>query len=412
MGLLRTVSRMVSKTESTLPTVIHTPTKTQPIKKIENELPQENVDLELLTTDAKSHPLHIAVWVHVLSVFVVGVVGWIDIFPVAGPMKTLGRHWTDSGNTILCHLNMGIDVYAAAARDNGGEELLTNFVPGSVSLNETVHKSRRFRRSPTRKDLKSHHSLELHFNYTTSHHAPNATAKKHLNHSKTHNGSGHVKNEKHIIKTPPSPWKWSAGKQHRVNSSLENGLNEMLSGEQRPATSTTDPIGNCSRTQIYSLILLLFYIIFASCLINFLVISESAVFTVCVVSGALPLIGIFWSLFEISFDSSDQTVGLIWSPELSGELICSLLGMPIVFLGIGLLCHAYFREHAILLEKQLSGCKSDVGTAPSAIFLSFENQNYTSANSYLETGLSDDSANNQNGCSDNGYERTSDLRTS
>lgn len=397
MGLLGTVSRIVSKSGSTLPTVIRTPIRTN--QKIEDNEFLHGVDSNCeLSTGAKVHPLHIVVWVHVLCVFVVGVVGSIDIFSRSGPtVKTLGQHWTDSGNTILCHFNKEIGVNTTRQ-----EELTNNFVPGSVSVNETAQKAYRFRRSPTSNKIKLLHSLELHFNFTTIHHVKNVSSvstTKLLNHTNTHNGAGHLRNE-YANKKQPSLWKHvgtgSSGK-HRANVTLHSGLKSMLNSDQWPAKATTsNTIVNCVQTQIYSLILLLFYIIFASCLINFLVISESAVFTICIVTGALPPIGIFWSLFEISFDTADQTVALIWSPEVSGELICSLLGMPIVFLGIGLFGQAYFREHAISLDKQFYNSKPKAG-APHSIYLSFDT-----------TGLSDDSAKNKNNCEDAGCERTQD----
>jgi hypothetical protein len=35
---------------------------------------------------------------------------------------------------------------------------------------------------------------------------------------------------------------------------------------------------------------------------------------------------------------------LEWNPVVTGELICSMLGLPIVLTGVGLLCKAYFKE--------------------------------------------------------------------
>lgn len=58
--------------------------------------------------------------------------------------------------------------------------------------------------------------------------------------------------------------------------------------------------GDCSQVTIYSWILILTYISFSVFLIEFLIVTESAVFTVAVVTAALPLIGIFWSLFELT----------------------------------------------------------------------------------------------------------------
>jgi hypothetical protein len=35
---------------------------------------------------------------------------------------------------------------------------------------------------------------------------------------------------------------------------------------------------------------------------------------------------------------------LEWNPVVTGELICSILGLPIVLTGVGLLCKAFFKE--------------------------------------------------------------------
>lgn len=33
-----------------------------------------------------------------------------------------------------------------------------------------------------------------------------------------------------------------------------------------------------------------------------------------------------------------------WSPGVTGELICALLGLPVVLLGLGLLIRSHFRD--------------------------------------------------------------------
>lgn len=482
-GFLRTVSRLVATTETAAPTqtkdhVIGAATDVESEKQEELKAAEEDRGgVSTSTTNStspngfKSHPLHIVVWVHVLSLVVIAAFGWIDLFPVTGPIKTLSRHLSDTENTLMCHLNVAKDFGGAHARTKAGRreipwnlEILTNFVPDSANFNETVQKirSRRSLNSTDSTSLNSstsnnnnetnllntnatHHSLELHFNYTTKHHvnktptpatsmgaaaAAAASARKHLNHNKFPSGSS----VHHVPRTSTTPeqqasrksdnaytWKWFQGgigatsssstssssyapagvDNNKVNQTLEDALNSLLgssssgsgdhssrSSSQSSSSSSTaaKPIetGNCGRTQIYAVVLLGVYLLFAACLINFLIISESAVFTVCVVTGALPLIGVFWSLFEVSYDDSDRTVGLIWSPEVSGELICSLLGCPIVFLGIGLLCRANFSEQVMLLRDELATGKSHGGG--SMLQLSYDNRNYYST--YLETGLS------------------------
>lgn len=115
----------------------------------------------------------------------------------------------------------------------------------------------------------------------------------------------------------------------------------------------------------YSLLFCCAYILFVLCVLQFLFLTESAVFTVAVVSIALPVGGIFWSIFELT---TEQNVGMfeyytilnkgfiikkcmclfaasiVWAPEITGELICSLLGTPIVLLGIFLFSSAHIND--------------------------------------------------------------------
>lgn len=455
MSFLRTVSRLVATTETAVPQtkdgVTVAPPDVECEKQEELKRCEDSVADERMSTSPnglKSHPLHIIVWVHVLSVVVIAAFGWIDIFPVTGPIKSFSQHLQDTEATLMCHLNVAKDFAAVRGKaettrggDGGGSvreipwnlEQLTNFVPGSANFNETVQKLRSRRSLSINNENQqpntnaTRHSLELHFNYTTRHHVnktgaaatTNPVARKHLNHNKFPSGSSsahHVpRTEKQASRKSDNnshTWKWfqgaagaravasSSNVDNKVNQTLEDALNSLLSSSSSSNSGASDqsssqssssssasgkPIetGNCGRTQIYAVVLLVVYLLFAACLINFLIISESAVFTVCVVTGALPLIGVFWSLFEVSYDESDMTVGLIWSPEVSGELICSLLGCPIVFLGIGLLCRANFNEQAMVLRDELVTGKSQCG---STLQLSYDNRNYYST--YLETGLS------------------------
>lgn len=416
MSFLRTVSRLVASSEAAPQLAKDAAVPDVECEKQEEAKRSHNNGMPV-GGPCKSHPLHIIVWVHLLSVVVVAAFGWIDVFPVAGPIKTLGQHLTDTQNTLVCHLNVARD-FTTTEQERVPLELLTNLVPGSAHFNETVQKKLRARRSLNTTASSSqlanatHHSLELHFNYTTKHHV-NKTPGKHLNHNKFPSGASSASSsssqqpqqqqQHHPRSQKPPPhqfdnaytWKWFHGTalpDNKANQTLGAGLNSILQDQ----TSTPSgggggnggESGNCGRTQIYALVLLVVYILFAACLINFLIISESAVFTVCVVTGALPLMGIFWSLFEVSFDDSDQTVGLIWSPEVSGELISSLLGCPIVFLGIGLLCRANFNEQFLLLRDELVTEKSQCG---STLQLSYDNRNYYTS-SYVETGLSTEEA--------------------
>lgn len=57
---------------------------------------------------------------------------------------------------------------------------------------------------------------------------------------------------------------------------------------------------DCGQLSVYALLTIFAYILFIICLYNFLFLSESAVFTVAVISAALPISGIFWSIFELT----------------------------------------------------------------------------------------------------------------
>lgn len=57
---------------------------------------------------------------------------------------------------------------------------------------------------------------------------------------------------------------------------------------------------DCGQLSLYALLTICVYIAFTVALYNFLFLSESAVFTVAVMSAALPVSGIFWSVFELT----------------------------------------------------------------------------------------------------------------
>lgn len=49
--------------------------------------------------------------------------------------------------------------------------------------------------------------------------------------------------------------------------------------------------------------------------------------------------------FESQSSEENVETGFIsWSPGVTGELICALLGLPVVLLGLGLLVRSHFRD--------------------------------------------------------------------
>ncbi|XP_065164912.1 uncharacterized protein [Atheta coriaria] len=96
---------------------------------------------------------------------------------------------------------------------------------------------------------------------------------------------------------------------------------------------------NCGNTSVYAWVFLLSYVMFMLSSLRFLILCQSAVHTMATISVALPLSGIWWSLFKtINIEKGL----LIWYPTISGELICALLGLPIITIGLGLLVKSHF----------------------------------------------------------------------
>ncbi|XP_017782880.1 PREDICTED: uncharacterized protein LOC108567119 [Nicrophorus vespilloides] len=98
---------------------------------------------------------------------------------------------------------------------------------------------------------------------------------------------------------------------------------------------------DCGNTSLYAWLFLLAYLGYFLSSIRFLILSQSAVYTIATTSVALPMVGIWWSLFKMCTVKKGL---LIWAPTLSGELICALLGLPIVLIGLALLCKSHFKD--------------------------------------------------------------------
>ncbi|XP_015601302.1 uncharacterized protein LOC107270636 isoform X2 [Cephus cinctus] len=98
----------------------------------------------------------------------------------------------------------------------------------------------------------------------------------------------------------------------------------------------------CSNVSGHGWTFLFSYVVFAISSMNFLAMTESAVFTVAAATVSLPLSGIWWSIYKMDVGVNGGTIS--WSPGVTGELICALLGLPVVLLGLGLLVRAHFRD--------------------------------------------------------------------
>ncbi|KAF7400518.1 hypothetical protein HZH66_005702 [Vespula vulgaris] len=102
-------------------------------------------------------------------------------------------------------------------------------------------------------------------------------------------------------------------------------------------------IDSCSNVYSHAWICLLAYVVFVISSINFLSMCESAVFTVAAATVSLPLSGIWWSIYKMNVGANGGFI--VWSPGVTGELICALLGLPVVLLGLGLLVRSHFRDN-------------------------------------------------------------------
>ncbi|XP_076237116.1 uncharacterized protein LOC143180940 [Calliopsis andreniformis] len=99
---------------------------------------------------------------------------------------------------------------------------------------------------------------------------------------------------------------------------------------------------SCSNVAIHGWSFLVAYIVFSISALNFLSMSESAVFTIATATVSLPLSGIWWSIYKMDIGANGGFIA--WSPTVTGELICALLGLPVVLLGLGLLVRSHFRD--------------------------------------------------------------------
>ncbi|KAJ6634875.1 hypothetical protein Bhyg_13456 [Pseudolycoriella hygida] len=326
-NLLTTVSRIVSNIEISS---TYKPDQVKPDKR-------------------KPKALHLTMWIHIFSLFVAIVLGWIDLLPESGPIRPVPLFWQKTGQTFLCHLNIQYKV-PAAMNHQATLDFLSNLTPGSSIYNETVQKLRRNRRHISHKkyfhkrininNQKSTNSLK--FNDQINETISNRTVHLHWNEPEPEyvvpatNQTNKMHNKENI---------WKKYKNHMKNKhrSVFND-NPTPVKVSRLILNDSNIVMDCKHLMLYSFLLAGIYVMFVIFLIQFLFMTESAVFTVAVVSASLPIGGIFWSLFELK--TIDSVASIIWSPEVTGELICSLLGSPIVVLGLVLFSSAHFSDTA------------------------------------------------------------------
>ncbi|XP_063709059.1 uncharacterized protein LOC134837606 [Culicoides brevitarsis] len=338
INLLSTVSRIVSRNEP----LLQEPEPAKPVKKF------------------KPKALHLCTWIHVISFAYVLLLGWIDVIPRSEQThrntKAPPSFWSSTGSTLLCHVNL-LPVQYDPRLHQQTLDYLSNMTPHSALYNETVLRLRRRqkRSAADSSDFINHaksinnptKNVEESTTTAPNLHAVNATQNANKTHHHDASSSHHTKinTEKH--------WRIMKNKirqKIKFIDSHNQPITPLFKHGSTESVLPPDITPNCHRVSNYAWLFIMTYIVFAISLFTFLILSESTVFTVTIITSALPLIGIFWSLFELR--TAGNTAFIAFSPEVTGELICSLLGTPIVFLGLGLLCRAHFRDGSSSIPHQ------------------------------------------------------------
>lgn len=96
---------------------------------------------------------------------------------------------------------------------------------------------------------------------------------------------------------------------------------------------------SCGLLAQYGWLFAICLLLFSASAYHFLLLCQSSVFTVAVITSALPVANVFWSLFRLSPASGGY---IEWWPNFTPELVCTLLGIPIIGTGLVLLCKAHW----------------------------------------------------------------------
>lgn len=210
-------------------------------------------------------------------------------------------------------------------------EFLSNLTPNSYLYNQTVQKLRRNKRSTSEKTETHTHSHKKinsrkdgapiespaltstttnnhrHYgndnliNHQHQQHTNKSTAVNHNNHNNGHHSANQTQMSAAMLRKINTEKYWKKLKnytkyKHKIIINSHNQTPMKVS----TLILNTNGRDDCGQLSIYSLLAICVYIAFIICLYNFLFISESAVYTVAVMSAALPVSGIFWSVFELT----------------------------------------------------------------------------------------------------------------
>lgn len=259
--------------------------------------------------------------------------------------------WYKTGRTFLCHLNVQYKkVPDTLVNHHETLEFLSNLTPGSVQYNQTVRKLRRnkrlidnrqyFHKQINSKTMSTDAKPILDENLneyngssadapslisgspgfpetvnTTIKHSHN---KLNVTHQQSQHEFEHLLRQQLSNNTAASPNAYRKintekyWKKYKNYKKYKHSKNLVLNTHNQTPVKMAELILNtsddtddmCLPLSKYALLFSGVYILFTISAFQFLFFTQSAVFTVAVMSTALPVAGIFWSMFELTTQSN------------------------------------------------------------------------------------------------------------
>ncbi|XP_050735560.1 uncharacterized protein LOC127008065 isoform X2 [Eriocheir sinensis] len=97
--------------------------------------------------------------------------------------------------------------------------------------------------------------------------------------------------------------------------------------------------GECGPTALYGWSMAALHVMFLGLLGKVMAATQSMVFALATTALALPIQAIWWSLFTMG-----GPLGMVWQPQVTGELVFSLLGAPVMVACLCFWCHVDARH--------------------------------------------------------------------
>ncbi|XP_026464599.1 uncharacterized protein LOC113367185 [Ctenocephalides felis] len=262
----------------------------------------------------QTRELHMLAWIHLVGLIIVLFGNWIDMLPSEDKVTSPSEFIYKTHRGLSCHFE--IPNHNTLSQQQ--LDYLSNLTPHSQTFNKT---------SRNKRDLLT--SLD-------------ATKKFQMNYDEyLLRQEFHKRNYKH-----EALMRAHNLRKHKLNRQHTNvKVSKLITNQDK-----------CELIRFYGWMFTLAYIAFVIFLVRFLILCESAVFTMSLITMALPFAGLYWSVFKLVPQGNVAIVE--WGPAVTGEMICCLLGLPIVMLGTILLCKAHFRDC-----KQISYRSFDSGMA-------------------------------------------------